>query len=588
MRIPDRTLSEIVDRLDPVEVVGDYVQLKKAGTRYKALCPFHSEKTPSFTVNPENGLYYCFGCQKGGNLYGFVMEMEGVSFVEAAEILAKRAGVELDVGPEKERSLKRDAYTDLYRKVAGVFQHLLLNKPSAGTARDYLNARGIGAEILNRFAVGYAPSDRRWLGRFLVKKNYTRDFLVHSGLFSARTGAQGGEMSAFFYDRIMFPISNARGETIAFGGRALQEGAPKYVNSPETDYFRKGENLFGMFHAVKEIRSSGFFYLVEGYMDVLSLHEAGVQNVVAPLGTALTDAQARVLKRYAEKTILLFDSDPAGVRATLRVLNTFESNGLTVEVVELPEAKDPAEILQRSGAESLGRALKGSVSGFRFILDQALKAFDGRTPQGKEEVLRFMHPYLSVVASDVKREGYLRSLAEELRVEFESVRGDFERIGRSSPTSTSPPPEQQTANLGADLFLMLAIAVNGSHFEQARRIISEQDLEDPEAREVFIALEECYREGDISLMPILNRLDSERLRTLIAEKAASDEFGVNQERLISESLENTRRRSLEKKRGKIVALLRQTETEKSDVFAMRELLQEKMFLDGELQKMKVR
>ena len=584
MRIPDKTLSEIVDRLDATEVIGEYVQLKKSGTRYKGLCPFHTEKTPSFTVNSENGLYYCFGCQKGGNLFGFIGEMEGVTFVEAAEILAKRAGVALELAPDTGRAVQRDAYVQLYQKIAGAFHHLLVNSEAAEGARDYLSGRGIGPDTVAKYAVGYAPADRKWLHGFLTKKSYSSDFLDKSGLFTSRSGAP----LAFFFDRIMFPILNSRGETIAFGGRALRDDGPKYINSPETDYFKKGENLFGIGKASKAARSSDCFYLVEGYMDVLALSQAGIPNVVAPLGTALTEWQARLLKRYASRGTLLFDSDLAGVKATLRAINLLETTGIVADVVELPSGKDPAEILQREGTEAVSAALEHRVECFHFVLNQGLRLFDVSTPNGKQSIFGFLYPYLSVIDSEVKREGYLRALAEVLHVEYESVRNDFAHKGLARTATKPATGGEDPTTISSDLFLLLAICVNSDHFETARGLISEDDLEDDRARELYIVLEECYRRGDMSAEAILTRLENEPLRALLAQKAASDEFALNQDRLIRESLENIRRRSLEKKRRQIVALLRQSEDAKADQIEVRELLQEKMFLDGELQRMKVK
>jgi DNA primase len=312
MRIPEHTLSEIQNRLDAAEVIGEYVSLQKKGGRYWGRCPFHQEKTPSFCVTPEKGFFYCFGCHKGGGLIQFVMEIEKIPFLDAVEMLAKKAGVEIQREEGEQGGVKRETFLELNKRLAGSFHWLLCESPLAEDARAYLAGRGIGEDEIRSFQLGYAPADREWLKKFLKTKSYSDDFLAKTGLFSDSSGGK----AALFANRIIFPIANARGETVAFGGRALSEGVPKYLNSPETQYFKKGENLFGIDKALPEIKKTGASVLVEGYMDVLAMHRAGVSNCVAPLGTALTELQARFMKRYARNAVLVFDGDEAGEKAT--------------------------------------------------------------------------------------------------------------------------------------------------------------------------------------------------------------------------------------------------------------------------------
>ncbi len=281
MKIPDRIIDDIAQRLDIAEVVGDYVTLKPKGGRYWGLCPFHREKTPSFTVTPDKGVYYCFGCHQGGSIYSFVMEMEKLTFVEAVRFLAKKAGVEISWEEKTDHSDKRSAFLELYRRVAGSLHHILMNREIAERARNYLQARGFNQDILTFFQVGYAPAKRNWFYGFLQKKNYSEGFLKASGLFSQHDG----RVNPYFRDRIIFPIVNTRGEVIAFGGRTLGNLEPKYLNSPETPFFRKGANLVGLNQAMKSIREEKNFILVEGYLDVLALKQCGIDNAVAHLGT---------------------------------------------------------------------------------------------------------------------------------------------------------------------------------------------------------------------------------------------------------------------------------------------------------------
>ncbi|RPJ07052.1 MAG: DNA primase, partial [Spirochaetaceae bacterium] len=363
MRIPEQTITEITEKLDIVDIVADYVPLTRKGNRYWGLCPFHTEKTPSFSVTPEKNIYYCFGCHKGGGALSFIMEMEKLPFVEAIKLAAKRAGVEIQLEEEREGSLKRDAYCELYKRVAGSMNHILLHSDQASQARKYLQSRKLSEEIIGMFDLGYAPAEREWLFNFLEKKNYSPDFLSKTGLFSKGKGS-------YFSNRIMFPISTAQDEVIAFGGRALVEGGPKYLNSPETAFFRKRNSLFAINLALPAIKKEGSVYLVEGYMDVIAMHAAGIANCVAPLGTAFTREQAAFLKRYAEKAVLFFDTDEAGIKATLRTIEILETALFQVEVVSQESqdgqqttngpCKDPggSPIASHTGTDSPGKPLK--------------------------------------------------------------------------------------------------------------------------------------------------------------------------------------------------------------------------------------
>jgi DNA primase len=593
MKIPDQTLAQITERLDMAEVVSEYVHLEKRGDRYWGLCPFHTEKTPSFSVNPEKSLFYCFGCQKGGSLFTFIMEMEKLSFVEAVRWLARKAGVELSL--ESGDTRRRDAYLELYRRVAGMFHYLLLHRPQAQEARAYLQGRGMTPETLERFQIGYAPASRGWLWGFLLGKKYTPEFLEGTGLFVAsRSGraSPAGQLSALFRDRIMFPIVNNRGEVVAFGGRVLSPAAqPKYLNSPETEFFRKRENLFGAPGALQRIREAGSFLLVEGYMDVLAMSQAGVENCVAPLGTAVTEEQLRLLKRYAPSGCLSFDSDDAGVQATQRALLLCERLDLSTEVVEpgraggASPAKDAAEILEKEGPEALKKALECRINGFQFYLNAARARYDSRVPDGKRGIIRYLSSFLSSVDSQVKRDGYLRLLAEALGVDFESVRSDLTKEENRNERRLGGLPRSEADGLSAELFFLFAVAINRDYFAWVRNRITLDDLEDPRARALYVALEECYRSGESTQEALLQRLEEPALTTLLLQKTASEEFLINPDQMIRDGLRDIRRRSLERRRSLLEAQLSQRAG--ADSSAMKELLAEKMYLDEELESLKV-
>ncbi|MBN2552545.1 MAG: DNA primase [Spirochaetales bacterium] len=577
MRIPDHILAQITDRLDMQAVVSEYVHLEKKGGRLWGLCPFHTEKTPSFTVDPDKSFFYCFGCQKGGSLFTFIMEMEKLSFVEAVQLLAEKAGVQIEV--EEGDSRRRRAHLELYRRVSGTFHHLLLHHAEAQPARSYLERRGLIPDTWKTFALGYAPADRGWLYKFLREKKFSDEFLGSSGLFSGR------EQAALFRGRIVFPILNHRGEVVAFGGRSLDSSVqPKYLNSPESPVFRKRETLYGAPGVYQDVRREQSFILVEGYMDVLAFWQAGVRNSLAPLGTAVTPEQIRRLKRYASRGTLLFDADEAGIRAAERTILLCEQQDLSTEVIRLQRGKDPAEILEKEGAEALKKAIDSTINSFRFYLDAAYSKFDSRTPDGKRAVIRYLGSYLKSLDSQVKREGYIRLLAEDLGVDFESVRSDLLRGTERSRTRDDSQDRLEDQGISADLFFILAVAVNREYFQEVRNTVAVDDLEDARARKYFVALEECYRLGETTGQALLSRLEDESLRQLLLEKTASGEYAVNPERLIRDGMLEIRRRSLEKRRRSLESALIRAKDQ--DPARLKELLGEKMYLDEELQSLR--
>jgi len=576
MRIPDHILAQITDRLDMQAVVSEYVHLEKKGGRLWGLCPFHTEKTPSFTITPDKSVFYCFGCHKGGSLFTFIMEVEKLSFVEAVRLLAEKAGVEIEL--EEGDSKRKGAYLELYRRVAGTFHHLLLNHPEGSRARSYLKGRAVPEDTWKIFQLGYAPANRLWLYKFLIEKKFSKEFLASSGLFS------GQEPAALFRGRIVFPILNHRNEITAFGARSLRADVqPKYLNSPETQVFRKRETLYGASGVFQKIRREDSFVLVEGYMDVLALWQAGVENCVAPLGTAVTAEQVRLLKRYASRGALLFDTDEAGIRAAERTIVICEQQDLATEVVRLARGSDPADILEKEGPEALKQKLKSTINSFQFYLGTAHSKFDSRTPDGKRAVIRHLSPYLISLDSQVKRDGYFRLVAEDLGVDFESVRSDLLRGAERSITRSNSHRAAEVQGISADLFFLLAVAVNREFFPEVRKTVVVDDLEDLGARKYFVALEECYRQGETTEEALLRRLEDEELRDLLLGKTASGEFTINPEGLIRDGLREIRRRSLEKRRRSVVSAL--TRSKDQDPRKLKELLAEKMYLDEELQKL---
>lgn len=603
MRIPPQVIDEIARKTDIVTLIGQYVTLKPRGRECIGLSPFTQEKTPSFYVNPEKGVYHCFSSGKGGSVFTFLMEVEKLSFVEAAEQLAERAGVEIPKGPEDPASRERDSLRELYNRVTGSFRHLFRESGAAASARAYLSGRKISAEIQERFAIGYAPADPWWLFSFLRKKQYSAEFLAKTGLFSANTDTRrGDQVRALFVNRLMFPIHDARGDVIAFGGRRLSDLGPKYLNSPETLLFHKGSTLYGLFHALPQMRKTRRVYLAEGYMDVIALHQAGVENSVAPLGTAFTASQAGLLRRYVDTVILLFDSDAAGVRATRVAAEIIEEAGLRCEVctlgAEVPNGppaaagesdlrtgdrkpKDPAEILEQLGPQELQNAAACTITVYDYLLSQSLLGVDAMTASGREFVLRELFPYISRVRSAVARDSYLEAVADRLGMDRIAVREDFFQQGKPEP---KPAVERKQETTSIDLFLMLATVVNREFFPFVRRTITMEELRDSRARDIFVALEECYRKEEESIELLLSRIEDTDTARLVTEKLSSGEFSENAERAVRDGVYRVKERSLLEQQKRLDSLLRRAGETANGV---EQLLHEKMVLDREVLKLRV-
>jgi DNA primase len=583
MKIPDHIIERINQTLSIVDIVGQYLTLRPAGGRYVGLCPFHQEKTPSFSVTPDRNLFYCFGCHKGGNIFTFVMEMEKVSFSEAAEILAKKAGISIEPGERTESDREREALFSLYERLAGSFHAIFKDFPAAAHARDYLARRGISEESIEAFQIGYAPADRYWLKKFLLTKNFSEQILEKSGLFSRKYPD-----SAFFSDRIIFPIYNGSGRVVAFGGRLLSGDGPKYLNSPETAIFKKGDGLFGLKQALPEIKKAGEFILVEGYVDVIAMHQAGIRTVVAPLGTAFTEQQAFMLKRFVERGILLFDGDAAGVKATKRAVPILEKAGLSSRVIALPSDDDPADILQKQGAEALHNLVKYPINSFEYLVKLALIANDASTPEGKEAIVREVFPYIEGIESEVKRESCLKIVSEALQLESRAVYEDFKRRKTVSSVTVPEGAVRSSAprKMSTDLFLMIALIAHSEMFPYVRSMLTPDDFADDEGKSLFILLEDCYRKEDMDHLKILARIENEGLKALVLEKLNSGEFELNQDRLIKDSVLRMKLRSLDMKRQNVSKAISRLEKEPEAAEKLKDLISEKMYLDEELSKLK--
>ena len=589
-KVSESVLEQIKARIPISEVVSDYVTLSSRGGRLWGLCPFHQEKTASFSVVDEQGFFYCFSCKKGGSMFDFVMEMEKVPFIESVKILAKKAGVELEEeSPEDKRArdLNETLY-DLYDKIAGSFHFLLTSSPQGEHARAYLRERNVSEEMWEKFNLGYAPQDGSWLYSFLAKRHYSEELLARSGLFS-----QNNPTYPLFRDRLMFPIRSWQGKTVAFGGRDLTfTSKAKYINTPETAIYSKKHHLFGLYESLDTIKKGQNAILCEGNFDVVALHQSGFTNAMAPLGTSFTEEQAKLLRRYCTSVEILFDSDRAGQSATAKALVIAQNIGMENSVLTLGSAKDASELVQHEGEQALKRALQQSQQGFRYLVNNAVNQYDILTPKGKTAVFNAVRPYLDATASSIEKQDLIKGLAAVLNVDESSILDDYSR--NASPEAKPVVAAEEVrvkplnpATISVDLYAMLTLVNNRELYLQTRYKIAVEDLEDAEAEALYDVLEEAARE-EVGKHDeyILQMIDDEQLRSDVAASFTMEEFKLAPQRVLNEAVNRIQLRTYEKKRLSNKRLLDISLLDGTGDEGIEELLREKTEIDAKIARLR--
>lgn len=565
-RISHRTIEEVNAKADIVEIVGEYTRLEKRGANWWGCCPFHNEKTPSFNIMPDKNVYHCFGCGAGGTVISFVMEMEKLSFTEAVEALAKKNGIEVvydgagarnDDAPPRGGDTK-ELLINLYDRTAGTFHFLLTESKAGEAALGYLKSRAVDDATIRKFKLGFAPSDRRWLRRFLEGKGYSAEFLAASGLFSRKHPD-----SCIFAGRLIFPIADRKGRVVAFGGRILSGDGPKYINSGDLPQYKKGETLFGFHLALPEIRASKSILLCEGYMDVLAWHQAGVPTAVAPLGTAFTPEQAKLARSFAETAHLCFDTDAAGKKAAYSAILLCRKTGLEARVIDIqgagyPDCKDPADILKNHGAEALKKVLEKSILDIDYLILNAGSAFDLGTPEGKSKACGYVFPYLEVIDSEVLLESVVLRVSAAFGISDHALRSDFQNR-RRRPVRGGGAEEgsaKRKIKTSAELRAMLAVVCNLQLFPSVRGEITADDLEDPAARDIFITLEECFRNDTVGFDAVLERCGGDDVRARMIQAYTSGEFSENAETAVADSVKLIKKNVLGKRKAGLIAKIK--------------------------------
>ncbi|WP_067727387.1 DNA primase [Oceanobacillus damuensis] len=425
-QIPEEFIEEIRKSNDIVDIIGEYVQLKKQGRNYFGLCPFHGEKTPSFSVTQEKQIFHCFGCGKGGNVITFMMEMESFSFYEAVKFLADKSGFTLpDTGIKKESSMSEESQSVLSANdwLTKLYHHLIRYTKDGKEGYQYLKDRGIGDEAIDAFQLGFAPNVKDFVAEFLTKKGFHQQLLIKAGILSQQND---NAVTDRFRGRVIFPIRNHIGKTVAFGGRSITNQEPKYLNSPESELFHKGKLLYNFDLAKKHIRKENEVILFEGYMDVISAYQAGVKNVVATLGTSLTEPQAKLLNRYVETVIICYDGDMAGLDATYKAANLLKKVGCSIKVANLDNDMDPDSFIQKNGPEAFkDKVIKASDTYMSFYMRYLKKDFNLNVEGDRIKYIEYVLKELAMIESSIEREYYLKELSNEYHISIETMTSEI-------------------------------------------------------------------------------------------------------------------------------------------------------------------
>ncbi|MEN2985080.1 MAG: DNA primase [Thermodesulfovibrionaceae bacterium] len=488
-----KVLEEIKARLDIVEVISEYIDLKRTGQNYRSLCPFHSEKTPSFFVSPSKQIFHCFGCGKGGDIVSFIMEYEKVSFSEAVSILAKKAEVEFKPLKESLSSAYRETLYKIYEEASYFFMEEL---KKSNKAKRYLKDRGIEDKTIEFFQLGYAPEEKDALYKYLKSRGFDDKTIKASGVVTS-TGED------FFRDRVTIPIHDVSGKVIGFGGRLIQSVSqlPKYINSPDTPIFKKGESLFGIFQAKSHIREKKYVIVVEGYMDVILSHQYGFKNTVAPLGTSVTEDQLKKLKKFTNKILLIFDGDEAGILAAQRVISSLFKVGFIVKIVLLPKNEDPASLLKKFGEKRLKSYISKAISPVELFVEP-----------GKDSSTENIHNFLlalSFLKDPIYRDELIKRISEKTGISEVALREKLKQFILNRKV-------REIKNLKKEPFIPAEeetlIGILLSFPEKAREIIikvSVEDFEAPIIRNIYSKILEIMKENIFSPSSLLNILNEE-------------------------------------------------------------------------------
>ena len=577
MRIPATFVQELKHSLNLVEVAGAYMRLVRKGRNYFALCPFHTEKTPSFSINEQLQTYHCFGCGKGGDVIRLVMELDNLGYVDAIQFLAERANLKVPYGGDEDEKASQDRkfiYT-VTEEAARFFERGLQSDDGA-PAREYLSKRGITLETILTHRLGFAPGDGFHLLSYLRSLGIKDSVIQQAGL--AKVSEKSGRHYDTFRDRLMIPILDQHGRVIAFGGRIMGEGEPKYLNSPETPIYQKSYHLFGLHHAAREIRNQDRAVLVEGYFDVIAPHQAGVNNVVASLGTSLTAAQVRLLGRFTRRVAVCFDPDAAGANAALRSVELFLEHEFDCRVAVLPEEHDPDTFVLQKGAEAFRTVLEESKPFLDYLLYQKLRAEKSElTVERKSRIMESLFPFLGRIPQEVVRSSYLFNMAKALQIHPEALFSQFERFQKSRKVET-----EKLASFSVPTLLPAEMELLNYlfHFpESAAKIFTEAGVTraDFASSKILGSLYELLGEGRTFKPAELEAALTEDERILLHQVVSRDRQLVSETDAVS-CLRTMRRKTLERRLDQLTSQLKAAEAANDSGLGRQHMAERKKLL----------
>lgn len=599
--ISQETIEEIHNSSDIIQVIGEYTKLEKRGANdWWGCCPIHHEKTASFHVDGDKKFYYCFGCHASGDVIKFLMEMEKLNYAEAITSLAKRIGIPIKYQGTSQQSFQKednkvDQYIELYERTSTMFHYFLMETQQGRHALEYIKSRGLSDEILKKFKLGFSPADGYWLKKFLLEKNFTEDFLNNSGLF-----CKNNKNWAFFCDRLMFPIFNRKGQTVAFGGRILHEKGEndrKYLNSGDLVQYKKRETLYAFNFAKNAIRETKKIIICEGYMDCIAYHACGIEYAVAPLGTALTEEQIKMIMGFVDTVYLSFDSDGAGQNATIKSIYLCRKMNLAVKIIQLQGGKDPAEIMLKYGKDNLTAQVSNAILDSDYLLNRLGKLYPIDTPEGKSRAALEYFSYIDCLQSDIQKESSLEELSQKFNLKPEAVKRDFinrdqaqKRLATRN-NNTNQSVKNIQINLNAELRGLIAVTADVDQFNVMRSSLNISDFQSPLAQKFFKILEECYLSKTYSVPNILSKCneneDTLPLSGFISSTISSDVYKKeNLADITQDTVKLIKKNKIDKQRDEIVKQIREmlvvTEEDKQK---MNSLLIKKMELDKEALKL---
>ena len=580
----EEQIEEVRSRSDIVSVIGRYVRLKRAGSGYTGLCPFHNEKTPSFHVNPARQMYKCFGCGVGGNVLTFVMEYENLTFPEAMEMLAQEAGIELPkqelTAQQKQQESLRQTLLEINKKAARYY-FALLKSPRGKPGYDYLTGRGLSDETILHFGLGYAGQGGGELYQYMKKEGYSDSVLKETGLFKM------DERGAYdkFWNRVMFPIMDANNRVIGFGGRVMGDAKPKYLNSPETKIFDKSRNLFGLNYAKRGKRSN--MILCEGYMDVIALHQAGFTNAVASLGTAFTEQQANLIRRYTDEVLLTYDSDGAGIKAAMRAIPMLRRAGITGKVIHMEPYKDPDEFIKNLGAEEFEKRMEEAQNSFFFEIEVIKKNYSMSDPEQKTKFIHETARKLLVFEDKIQRDNYLEAVAARYNIKTEDLRQLVVRYGNQMPSGYQEVMEERQQErirkgkkketregISYSYRLLLSWLIEEPKlFVQIREWIKPEDFEEGLYRTVAKELYDQLDRGDLEPARIIGHFeeveDQNKVASMFQTSFGSKIENDEKKKAITDLILKIKEHSIERQAGQI-----------TDLNQLQKLVQQKKMLQG--------